>query len=97
MRPFGGGIPHCKRCGYELDGSEDTCPRCQFSPREKGLRVSLGFLLIVVITMTVLMFLPQHASVLIQFAGLSFLLSLAALVVSFLATPYRLGWLFLRL
>ena len=97
MRPFSGGIPHCKRCGYELDGGEDTCPRCQFSPREKGLRISLALLMVVVIAMTVVMILPQYGIVLIQLAGLSFLLSLVTLVISFIATPYRLGRFFLRL
>jgi len=87
----------CKRCEYELDGGEDICPRCQFSPRAKGLRISLGLLLAVVVSMTVLMFVPAIGPLLVHVAALSFLLSIAMFLVSFLATPHRFGSLFLRL
>lgn len=97
MSLFRGGTSRCKRCEYELDGGEDTCPRCQFSPRAKGLRVSLGLLLAVVVSMTVVMFVPSIGPFLIRVAALSFLLSVGTMFVSFLATPHRFGSLFLRL
>lgn len=87
---------NCARCEYELDGGESTCPRCQFSPRDRGLRVSLGLLLVVVGAVTTMLFLPGIGRVLVRIAALSFLLSFLVFFVSFLATPYRLGSLFLR-
>ena len=89
--------PYCKRCEYELGGGRDTCPKCQYSPKNEGLRVSLGMLLVVVVSMTVLMFVPSVGIYLLPVAGLAFLLSGLVLLVSFLATPYRFGSLFLRL
>jgi len=87
----------CKRCGYELNSKRDTCPRCQFSPRARGLRVALVFLLGVVVAMTVAMFVPSLGPVLLGLAALSFLLTLLTFAVSFVATPYRFGTIFLRL
>ncbi len=95
MIPSIGGVPHCRRCGYEYEGKQDACPRCQFSPRAKGLRVALAFLMGVVVLMTAVMFLPAYGHLLVQLAGLAFLLAILALVVSFVASPYRLGSLFL--
>lgn len=87
----------CKRCGYELNAKRDTCPRCQFSPRARGLRVALIFLLGVVVSMTVAMFVPSLGRVLLGLAALSFLLTLLTFFVSFVVTPYRFGNFFLRL
>lgn len=95
MIPTIGGVPHCKQCGYEYEGSQDACPRCQFSPRSKGLRVSLGFLLGVVVMMTAVMVLPTYGILFVRIAAIAFLFSLVTLVVSFVATPYRFGSLFL--
>lgn len=89
--------PECKRCEFELDGSEDTCPRCQFSPREKGLRVAMMFLMIVVVLMTITMMIPQYGLWLVRFAVISFFLTIVTFLVSFMATPSRFGSLFLRL
>jgi hypothetical protein len=97
MFPFGSRNPYCKRCEYNLNGGEDICPRCQYSPRQRGLRVALWLLLMVVVFMSVLILVPSIGRVLIGLAGLAFLFSFATLVLSFLATPYRLGGLFLRL
>jgi hypothetical protein len=44
-----------------------------------------------------MMVLPTLGRYLISVAGVSFLLSVFAFVLSFVATPYRLGSLFLRL
>lgn len=95
MVPSIGGLPHCKRCGYELEDGQDTCPRCQFSPKAKGLRVSLVFLLAVVVMMTGVMVLPAFGLLFVRLAAIAFLLSVLVLTISFVATPYRLGSLFL--
>ncbi len=95
MIPSIGGIPHCRRCGYEYQGKQDACPRCQFSPKAKGLRVSLAFLLGVVVLMTAVLFLPAYGILFVRLAAVAFLASVLTLVVSFVATPYRLGSLFL--
>jgi len=97
MIPFTGGLPHCKRCGYEVESGRDTCPRCQFSPKLKGLRVALAMLMVVVILMTVVMVSPIFSLLLVQVAGVAFLLALLTFVVSFLATPYRFASPFLWL
>lgn len=97
MVPGSDETPYCKRCDYELSNGGDTCPKCQFSPRNRGLRVALGLLLVVVVSVSVMMVLPGIGRYLIPVAGLSFLLSILVFVVSFLATPYRFGSLFLRL
>lgn len=97
MLPIGGGQPHCKQCGYELDGGESICPRCQYSPRQRGLRVALGLILVVVVCMSIVIVLPWIGPLPIVVAGLSFVLAFVMLFVSFVATPYRLGSLFLRL
>lgn len=89
--------PYCKRCEHELERQRDTCPRCQYSPKNEGLRVALGFLLVVVLSVSVMMILPNLGTLLVPVAALAFLLSLVTFAVSFLATPYRLGSLFLRL
>lgn len=95
--PFRDVDRHCKRCEYELDGGEDICPRCQFSPREKGLRVALVLLMTVAVSMTITLLAPTIGPVLVYLAVVSFLLSLVVFFVSFLATPHRFGSLFLRL
>lgn len=99
MRPGTGASPRCERCGYELEGDEAGCPGCGFNPRQIGLRVSMGFLLIVVCSMTALSIPPLTglAPVLLALAAVSFGLAVATFAVSFLATPSRLGFLFVRL
>lgn len=93
--------PHCKRCGFDLEGGEEECPRCQFNPRLTGLRVSMGFLLLFVVTMTAIMVLlqvvPAVTTYLLVFAIGCFGLAVLTFFVSFLATPYRLGSVFDRL
>jgi len=94
--PFIDGKPCCERCGHELDdGSVTACPSCQFSPRQKGLRVALIFVMGVVVSMTLLMLSPSAASILLPAAALSFVAAFAVFFLSFLATPSRLGSLFL--
>jgi predicted nucleic acid-binding Zn ribbon protein len=97
MLPIGAKNPHCKQCGYELDGGESVCPRCQYSPRQRGLRVALGLLGGVVVCMSLVMVLPGIGPLLVRLAALGFALSFVMFFVSFLATPHRLGSLFLRL
>lgn len=97
MLPFRETNPRCKQCDYELDGGESICPRCQFSPRQRGLRVALGLLLAVVISMTILRILPVFGPILVRIAAIAFALSILVVFVSFFATPHRFGSLFLRL
>lgn len=98
MGLFDGRVPHCKQCGCELEGGEEVCPRCGFDPRSKGLRVSMGFFMIVIVAMSLLLFvpsvLPTLVPALIATAILSFAFSLLIFLLSFVATPYRLGSLF---
>ncbi|AFZ74047.1 hypothetical protein [Natronobacterium gregoryi] len=100
MRPFDGETPQCKRCGYELEGDEVGCPGCGFNPRQMGLRVSMAFLLLVVGSMTGVMFTtlawPTSGPVLLGITAVSFGLAVVTFVVSFLATPSRLGSVFVR-
>lgn len=100
MRPFAGRPPYCKRCGCELEGDEEGCPCCGFNPRQIGLRVSMAFLLVVAVSMTIVMltapFWTGLAPYLVGLAAVSFGLAVVAFVVSFLATPSRLGSLFAR-
>ncbi|WP_459890406.1 hypothetical protein [Halostagnicola bangensis] len=100
MRPFTGGVPHCKRCGCGLEGDEEGCPRCGFNPRQMGLRVSMVFLMVVVVSMSVITLMMPFWTGLAPFlAGLavvSFGLAVVMFVISFLATPYRLGSIFAR-
>jgi predicted nucleic acid-binding Zn ribbon protein len=97
MLPIGGGQPHCKQCGYEIERGESICPQCQYSPRQRGLKVSLWLLMGVVISMSALMMVPSIGRLLIGVGGSAFALAFLVLLVSFVATPYRLGSLFLRL
>lgn len=97
MLPFERGVPRCKQCGFELESGADTCPQCQFSPKQKGLRVSLALLMVVVVSISIMMFVPAIGPLLIRLAALAFILSLLVFLVSFLATPSRFGSLFLRL
>lgn len=97
MTLFGDTSYRCKRCQYEIEGGTDTCPQCQFNPKEKGLRVALLLLLLVVLAITAMMIVPQAGSILIPVAAVSFLLTVVVLVLSFVATPHRLGRLFRRL
>ena len=97
MIQFIGGLPHCKRCGYEVESGRDTCPRCQFSPKLKGLKVALAMLMAVVVLMTAVMVLPVFSFLFVQLAGAAFVLALLTFTMSFLATPYRFASPFLWL
>ena len=95
MIPFVGGPLHCKRCGHEVERGRDTCRACDYSPKSKGLRVALSLLLVVVVLMTVVMVVPVYQLLLIRLAAIAFVVTVVILVISFLATPHRLGSLFL--
>ncbi|MES3517669.1 MAG: hypothetical protein PPP58_08405 [Natronomonas sp.] len=96
MLSFGDENPECKRCGHRLESNHETqCPRCQFSPRQRGLQVGLGLLMLVVVLMTVVVLVPEIGGLLLPFVALSFLLSLLTVLASFLVTPSRFGSLFL--
>lgn len=97
MALIGDGNPQCERCEYDLEGGEDTCPRCQFSPREKGLRVAMAFFMGMVVLMTITTVVPQYGLWMVRVAVVLFILALVTLLFSFLATPSRFGSLFLRL
>lgn len=97
MFPLRGGDLDCQRCGYELQGGESVCPRCQYSPRQRGLKVSLSFLMALIILMSGAIIFPTIGPIAVGLAALSFILSFITFIISFLARPYRFGTLFLRL
>lgn len=99
MRPIAGRSSRCERCGYELEGDEAGCPGCGFNPRQTGMRVSMGCLLVVVCSMTALSspVLAGLAPILLAVAAVSFGLAVATFVLSMLATPARLGVVLARL
>ena len=70
-----------------MDGGPDTCPRCQYCPKQRGLRVALGFLLVAIVLMTLLFVAPVIGPLLVRLAGLAFLLAVLILFISFIATP----------
>lgn len=92
--------PYCKRCGYEIESGKERCPECGYNPRQKGLKLAMGFFLLFVITMTLIILLLQFApgvtSSLLLLAMLFFALAMLTYFISLLATPYRLGGLFDR-
>jgi len=97
---FDRGLPHCKQCGYEMDGGEESCPRCRFNPKQKGLRVASGFLMAMVLLVSLAMVstfvVPGFSGPMLVLAALSFVLALVTFFVSFAVTPYRFGGLFKR-
>ena len=95
MIPTIGGTPRCKRCGNDVERGRVSCPACNYNPKSKGLRVALSLLLAVVVLMTAVLLSPVYRLLLIRLAALAFLCSLLAILLSFLATPHRLGRLFL--
>lgn len=95
MSLISGGAPNCKRCGYEVESGRDTCPSCHFNPKSKGLKVALLLLMCVIILMTAVLLLPFLSLLFVQLAGIAFVLSLLVFAISFVATPYRFGSLFL--
>jgi hypothetical protein len=97
MNPFGEGVRRCKRCRAEISGGVETCPSCNYHPKSKGLRVAMGFYLLVVLSMMGVIVLPPLGRIFVPIAGVSFLLALVVLFIAFTATPHRFGRLFLRL
>ena len=92
--------PYCKRCGADLDGGEETCPECGYNPRQKGIKLAMGFFLLFVISMSLIIVLlkiaPGVTPYILIFAMGFFALAMVTYFVSLLATPYRLGGLFDR-
>ena len=92
--------PYCKHCGSDLDGGQEQCPECGYNPRQKGLKLAMGFFLLFVISMSLIIVLLQFApgvtSYLLLLAMLFFALAMSTYFISLLATPYRLGGLFDR-
>jgi predicted nucleic acid-binding Zn ribbon protein len=84
----------CHRCGHGLERGDVTCSNCGFRPKEKGLRIAMSFLFLVVLSMTATMIVPSPLFVLL--AAISFLLTICMFVLSFVARPYRFGSLFVR-
>ena len=100
MLPFGGGMPHCKRCGLELDGDEESCPRCQFNPKQMAMKLAT-VMLIGAIAMIPLAYLslfvgPRAGPYLVRGSYILFALAAAVFVLGLAVTPYRFGSLFSR-
>lgn len=97
--PLSRNIQYCKRCRAEYTGAQRTCPHCSFNPKQRGLRVSLGCFLIFILAMTgaqlSMAIYPPIGGYLLPVAGLGLVLAVVILGLAFLATPHRLGRLFL--
>lgn len=98
MNLRGGVEPYCKSCGSTIEGTEEVCPHCAFHPRNEGLRYAGLFMLAVVILFSVVVLIGGTWPILAGYAMVGvyvmFILAVIAFVISFLATPYRLGGLF---
>lgn len=90
----------CQRCGFELEGGEESCPSCNFAPKSKGLKVSGYVLLIVPILWIVgILLMPvdsSFTSTLMLVSLVVFFIAALMYIVSMVARPHRLGGLFLR-
>lgn len=94
------GVTRCKRCQSTLTEAQEVCPTCDYHPKQRGLRLALGCLLIMVFAMIgaqlSLLVSPVLGLVLVGAAGVAFLASFALFFLSMVATPHRFGALFLR-
>lgn len=93
-------MPHCKRCGLELDQEVTVCPRCHFAPKQIGLRFAGGGMVVLVFSMVIAQLIgtvrPGLSVWLVLLGVIAFACSLVLFVVAMAATPYRLGGLFKR-
>ena len=100
MIPFTGGLPHCKNCGVEIEGSEEQCPGCGYSPRQLGMKVAtvalIGAVTSFALAFITLVLSPTAGSYLLSGAIVLFLLATVIFFLSLIATPYRLGGVFVR-
>lgn len=94
------GLPHCRRCQVELEGGEQVCPRCNFDPKQIGLRIAgfafLAVILSMIAAQITVFFYPTGGLVFMLLAGGAFVLSIITFLAAMLATPYRFGNLFKR-
>ena len=100
MLPFGGGMPHCKRCGLELDGGEESCPRCHFNPKQMAMKLAtvmlIGAIALIPLAYLSLFVIPRAGSYLVSGSFLLFGLAAVVFVLGLAVTPYRFGRLFSR-
>lgn len=90
--------PHCRRCGNELQGTEEQCPYCGYSPRERGFQLgglmllaTIGFLTVAVLTGN---FYPQLGAYAIVAAFVGFGLTTVVVILSFIAKPHHFATFF---
>lgn len=97
----GGGYRHCHNCGIELTDSVESCPSCEFNPKDDGLRLAGYVLLLVpilwIIGIGFLAFDATIASTLLVLGMGACFLSGLVYIVAMAARPYRLGWLISRI
>lgn len=90
--------PHCKKCGNQIDGGEEICPHCDFYPKDKGLRLAGLIMMAVILFFTVAIvignYYPYTAAYAVVAMILGFGAALMIVIISFIATPARLGSLF---
>lgn len=95
MRTLLRGIPHCPRCGRELEGGEEQCPHCGFNPRQFGFQLALALLIasvaLILLAVVSVYTVPAIGSYLLLGAFLLFPLAGIVVLVSFVVTPARLG------
>lgn len=89
------GMPHCKRCNRELEGDEEACPSCDYSPKQVGLRMATGSLFVVVSSVILaqlsLLAVPRAGIYFIMLGGIAFVFAFCMFCFAMIVTPYRFG------
>lgn len=88
-------MPHCKRCKRELEGDEQACPSCDYAPKQQGLRIATGALLVVVTSIILaqlsLLTAPGAGIYFVLLGGIAFVFAFFMFCFAMIVTPYRFG------
>lgn len=89
---------HCRRCGSVLEGGEEVCPHCHYSPRESGFRLGALLMVAVVVFFSISVmagnYYPHFAAYTMLAATVGFVFTAVVVVVAFAAKPYHFASLF---
>lgn len=101
MSRFRAKNPYCVRCREPIEGTEESCPACSFSPKDRGMRIAIYCFATVIVGMSIATILlgvyPQVALLAMLLSGLAFVVTVVVMLIAFAATPHRFGRLFLHL